>query len=68
MNDYFIGFRSGERIAIKVDDGVQFVKDIISGMEKMPGASVQWFCEPGMMLNVTEITYVMPRTATVSDE
>jgi len=68
MADYFIGFRSGERLAIKVNDGVQLVKDIVAGVNKNPAAPVQWFCEPGLMLNVSEITYVVPRTATVTDE
>lgn len=68
MADYFIGFRSGERLAIKVNDGVQLVKDIVAGVNKMPNAPVQWFCEPGLMLNVSEITYLVPRTATVTDE
>ena len=66
--DYYIGFRSGERLAISVKNGEQLVKDIIAGMSKMPTASVQWFVEPGFMLNVSEITYVVSRAVTVTDE
>ena len=68
MNEYFIGFRSGERLALKVNDGTQFVKDVIAGVNKMPNATVQWFCETGLILNVSEITYIVPRAATVTDE
>ena len=68
MADYIIGFRSGVRLAINVNDGVQLVKDILAGVNKMPNATVQWFCEPGLILNVSEITYIIPRGATVMGE
>ena len=67
MADYFIGFRSGERLAIKVNDGEKLVNDIVAGVNKNPAAPVQWFCERGLMLNVSEITYVVPRAATLTD-
>ncbi len=68
MVDYFIGFRSGERLVIKVSDGAQLVKDMVALVNKMPNANVCWFCEPGLMLNLSEITYVVPRTAAVTDK
>jgi hypothetical protein len=68
MKDYFIGFRSGERLAIQVTDGVQFVKDIVAGVNQNTAATVQWHVQPGLILNVSEITYIVPRTATVESK
>ncbi len=60
MVNYIIGFKSGERITIKVKDGIQFVDGIISGIKQSPGSQVQWFVEPGMLLNVSEVCFVLP--------
>jgi hypothetical protein len=68
MNTYCIGFRSGEQIKIKVNDGVQLVKDISEGMSKAPGVPVQWFCEPGLMLNLSEVCYVLPESSFAASE
>ena len=68
MTDFFIGFRSGERLAIKVNDGAQLVKDIVASVNTNPAAPVQWYCERGLMLNVSEMTYIVPRATTATDD
>ena len=64
MTDYLIGFRGGECLALKVKDGVEFVKSIVEVLDDNPAVPVQWLHMPGVLLNLSEITYVVPRTAT----
>jgi hypothetical protein len=63
MVNYIIGFKSGERITIQVKDGVKFVDGIVSGVKQSPSSQVQWFVEPGMLLNVSEICFALPDSA-----
>ena len=57
---YTIGFKSGKRLELDVKDGVEFVKDIVAGVSTKPDAPVQWHCEPGLVLVVSEIEFIVP--------
>ena len=57
---YTIGFKSGKRLELDVKDGVEFVKDIVAGVSTKPYAPVQWHCEPGLVLVVSEIEFIVP--------
>lgn len=57
---YTIGFKSGKRLELDVKDGVKFVKDIVAGVGTKPDAPVQWYGEPGLVLVVSEIEFIVP--------
>ena len=57
---YTIGFKSGKRLELDVKDGVEFVKGIVAGVSTKPDAPVQWHCEPGLVLVVSEIEFIVP--------
>ena len=57
---YTIGFKSGKILELDVKDGVEFVKDIVAGVSTKPDAPVQWHCEPGLVLVVSEIEFIVP--------
>lgn len=58
--NYTIGFKSGNRLELEVRNGTTFVNDIIAGMEKNPAAHVQWYREPGILLAVSEVEFIVP--------
>lgn len=66
MSNCIIGFRNGKRLTINVSDAERLVKDIVDGIKKSPSSPVQWFCERGVMLNVSEVIYIMPSAAVVT--
>ncbi len=68
MVHYLVGFRSGAQLKLKVNDGAKLVKDILSGITGSPSSQVQWYSETGLMLQVSEITYVVPITAIAEGE
>ena len=65
MTEYLIGFRSGERLALKNVEGVPLVNEIVAALDSDSKAPVHWLHTPGVLLNLSEIIYVMPRNATV---
>ncbi len=57
---YTIGFKSGNRLELDVSNGTTFVNDIIAGVNKNPAAPVQWYGEPGILLAVSEVEFIVP--------
>lgn len=60
---YTIGFRSGKNLQIDVQDGKQFVLDIMAGIQTNPSAPCQWYASPGILIAVSEVEFVMPSDA-----
>jgi hypothetical protein len=61
MASYWVGFRSGERIEVTVDDAEDFVKTVAAALQGDPKATSVWLNEPGRLLQVTQIAYVVKR-------
>lgn len=61
MPNYFIGFRSGERLTVEVIEGYELIEEIIEKVDGKPNAPGQWlwFDEMGLMVNLSEIAYVL---------
>ena len=61
MPNYFIGFRSGERLPVKVIEGYELIEEIIEKVDGKPIAPVPWlwFEEIGLIVNLSEIAYVL---------
>lgn len=57
---YTIGFKSGNRMELDVGDGTKFVNDIVADLNKNPAAPVQWYREPGILLAVSEVEFIVP--------
>lgn len=57
---YTIGFKSGARVELEVSDGTRFVNDIVAGVNKNPAAPIQWYGEPGILLSVGEVEFIVP--------
>ena len=61
MVEYLIGFRNGTEIRIRVHDGELLVKQMLSAKELNIGDGQPWYCEKLLIINVSEIVFVMPR-------
>ena len=61
MVEYLIGFRNGTEINIRVHDGELLVKQMLSVKERPVGDGPQWYCEKLLIINLSEIVFVMPR-------
>lgn len=57
---YTIGFKSGNKLELEVTDGITFVSDIIDGIKKNLAATKQWHYEPGILLAVSEVEFIVP--------
>ena len=61
MTEYLIGFRNGTEITIHVTDGELLVKQMVSAREQCSDDAAQWYCEKPLIINMSEITFVIPR-------
>ena len=57
---YTIKFKSGTRLELDVGDGTKFVTDIVAGVNSNPAAPVKWYMEPGILLAVSEVEFIVP--------
>ena len=63
MTEYIIGFKGGDRVRIHCSNGEQMIKDLVAARDKGAG----WYCETALMLNLNDISYVLPVSALVSE-
>ena len=63
MEAVVIGFKSGSTITIQVLDPEKFVNDVIAGPKKNPEIPVQYYTEPGIVINFSEVEFIIPAKA-----
>jgi hypothetical protein len=63
MTEYLIGFRNGTEISIYVTDGGLLIKQMVSARAQCNNDSPQWYCEKLLIINMSEITFVIPQVS-----
>jgi hypothetical protein len=59
---YVLGFRNAHRLTIDVSNGTKFVNDIVAALSGQTAESMQWYGEPGLLLNISELNFVIPES------
>jgi hypothetical protein len=65
VNEWVIGFKNGNRIVVKLQDGPKLIQEFVKSLQMSSSAKHHWYAEQQMLVKVDEVDFVLPMSAII---